>query len=77
MEKKNIDSVFEKYLVSTRQYQLFVWAEPKETLTIAETEIVCEGELKESDLCTGALHSSQYFVATKDLLVRCAVTHSI
>ncbi len=64
-------SIFEKYQHS---HPPFAWTEADPRLVLEKDDIVCEGELQEVDSSSGNIHSCQYFVATKDSLVRCAVT---
>ncbi len=66
-------SIFEKYYFTQYPDKPFVWSEPKDGFTVAPYDIVCEGELKELNSSSGAVHSPQHFIATKDYLIRCYV----
>ena len=70
MEEENY-SVFEECLEGDSSNSLFVWTKPKEGFSINSEDIICEGRL--SDYKGGRVLSPVYFIAPKDLLVRCEV----
>jgi len=72
-EESHSISIFEKYYVSKYPDCPFIWIQPPEDFKLNPAEIVCEGELKEINGSTGAIHAPQYFLATKEYLIRCIV----
>ena len=66
-------SIFDKLSMTKHADVPFAWADPGAMLKVVQDDIICEGELKELSPASGAVHSAQYFIATKDTLIRCSV----